>query len=136
MHVDVLKQLFDLFSGVVEGVQVIKLSTTNNTNFNNSTTSNNNTHSVTGGLYRLLECYDIIPTYLSKVEAKVLFTLTSHAQKNLKSPASIAGGGTGLDFIGFLKFLVMVSYHSLTKTNAYSSMYHTIEVRIYILYII
>jgi hypothetical protein len=40
----------------------------------------------------------------------------------------VAGGGTGLDFAHFLKFLVMISYHALSKTNAYSSMYSTIEV--------
>lgn len=64
-HLDVLRQVFDAFSDFVEGVQVIKLATSANQQ---------------GGLYRLLELYDVTPTYLSKVEAKVLFTLTLHAQ--------------------------------------------------------
>lgn len=50
------------------------------------------------------------------------------AQRNLRSPAAVAGGGTGLDFTSFLKFLVMISYHALSKTNNYSSLYNTIEV--------
>lgn len=49
-------------------------------------------------------------------------------QRNLRSPAAVAGGGTGLDFGSFLKFLVMISYHALSKTNNYSSLYSTIEV--------
>lgn len=49
-------------------------------------------------------------------------------QRNLRSPASVAGGGTGLDFPSFLKFLVMIAYHALSKTNAFSSLYSTIEV--------
>jgi hypothetical protein len=40
----------------------------------------------------------------------------------------VAGGGTGLDFTCFLKFLVMIAYHALSKTNSFSSMYSTIEV--------
>lgn len=64
-HLDVLRQVYDTFSDQVEGVQVIKLATS---------------ASQQGGLYKLLELYDVTPTYLSKVEAKVLFTLTLHAQ--------------------------------------------------------
>ncbi len=62
---EVLRQVFDAFADFVEGVQVIKLATSGNQQ---------------GGLYRLLELYGVLPTYLSKVEAKVLFTLTLHAQ--------------------------------------------------------
>jgi hypothetical protein len=40
----------------------------------------------------------------------------------------VAGGGTGLDFPCFLKFLVMIAYHALSKTNSFSSLYSTIEV--------
>jgi hypothetical protein len=40
----------------------------------------------------------------------------------------VAGGGTGLDFPSFLKFLVMIAYHALSKTNSFSSLYSTIEV--------
>jgi hypothetical protein len=108
--------------------------------------------SLQGGLYKMLELYDGTPTYLSKVEVKVLFSLTLHAQvtqrfllvgccnfsdslltcaqRNLRSPAASAGGGTGLDFPSFLKFLVMISYHALSKTSSYSSLYSTMEVRL------
>ena len=65
-NLDVLRTVFDTFADFVEGVQVIKLATSGNQGG--------------GGLYKLLELYDITPTYLSKVEAKVLFTLTLHAQ--------------------------------------------------------
>lgn len=126
-HLNMLQLVFDLFAGPVEGqqqqqqhLQVIKWSSTSNDRFSSSTSN--------GGVLRLLELYDVLPTYLSQVEAKVLFSLTTHAQRNLRSPASIAGGGTGLDLAGFLKLLVMVSYHCLSKTSSYSSLYSTIEV--------
>ena len=128
MHLNMLQLVFDLFAGPVEAVgaaaqpnqlQVIKLSSTSNDRYSSSTA---------GGVLRLLELYDVLPTYLSKVEAKVLFALTAHAQRNLRSPASVAGGGTGLDLAGFLKLLVMASYHCLSKTSSYSSLYTTIEV--------
>lgn len=130
MHLNMLQLVFDLFAGPVEGataaaqplqqqLQVIKLSSTNNDHYKSSTA---------GGVLRLLELYDVLPTYLSKVEAKVLFFLAAHAQRNLRSPASVAGGGTGLDLAGFLKLLVMASYHCLSKTSSYSSLYSTIEV--------
>jgi len=121
MHINVLQLVFDLFAGPVEGakLQIIKLSSTSNDRYNSSTA---------GGVLRLLELYDVLPIYLSKVEAKVLFSLTAHAQRNLRSPASIAGGGTGLDLAGFLKLLVMASYHCLSKTSSYSNVYNTIEV--------
>jgi hypothetical protein len=64
-HLEALRAVYETFADFVEGVQVIKLATSG---------------SQQGGLYRLLELYDITPTYLSKVEAKVLFTLTLHAQ--------------------------------------------------------
>ncbi|KAJ1434298.1 hypothetical protein B484DRAFT_292878 [Ochromonadaceae sp. CCMP2298] len=83
-----------------------------------------------GGAYRLLEMYDVLPVTLSKVEAKVLFALSLHAQRNLRTPASIAGGGTGLDFTSFLKFLVLVAYHALSKTSSYSSTYATMEAKV------
>lgn len=51
-------------------------------------------------------------------------------QRNLRSPAASAGGGTGLDFTSFLKFLVMIAYHALSKTNNYSSLYSTIEAKV------
>lgn len=114
-NLDVLRQVYETFADFVEGVQVLKLATSSNQQ---------------GGLYRLLELYDVTPTYLSKVEAKVLFTLTLHAQRNLRSPAAAAGGGTGLDFPCFLKFLVMIAYHALSKTNAFSSLYATIEAKV------
>ena len=129
MHLNMLQLVFDMFAGPVEvamaaaqplqQLQVIKLNSTNNDRFKSSTA---------GGVLRLLELYDVLPTYLSKVEAKVLFSLAAHAQRNLRSPASVAGGGTGLDLAGFLKLMVMASYHCLSKTSSYSSLYSTIEV--------
>ena len=70
-NLDVLRQVYETFADFVEGVQVLKLATSANQQ---------------GGLYRLLELYDVTPTYLSKVEAKVLFTLTLHAQVTLFPP--------------------------------------------------
>jgi hypothetical protein len=64
-NLDVLRTVYEAFADFVEGVQVLKLATSG---------------TGAGGLYKLLELYDITPTYLSKVEAKVLFTLTLHAQ--------------------------------------------------------
>jgi hypothetical protein len=66
-NLDVLRTVYEAFADFVEGVQVLKLATSG-------------TGAGGGGLYKLLELYDITPTYLSKVEAKVLFTLTLHAQ--------------------------------------------------------
>lgn len=62
-NLEVLKQLFNLFSEKVEGVEVIKL--TNNSN---------------GGAFKLLESYDLIPTYVNKGEAKVLFSIMVFSQ--------------------------------------------------------
>jgi hypothetical protein len=64
-NLDVLRTVYEAFADFVEGVQVLKLATSG---------------TGAGGLYKLLELYDVTPTYLSKVEAKVLFTLTLHAQ--------------------------------------------------------
>lgn len=69
-NLDVLRQVYETFADFVEGVQVLKL----------ATSGTERGLGGTGGLYRLLELYDVTPTYLSKVEAKVLFTLTLHAQ--------------------------------------------------------
>jgi hypothetical protein len=62
------------------------------------------------------------PTYSRAVHTP------NQLQRNLRSPAAVAGGGTGLDFPCFLKFLVMIAYHALSKTNSFSSLYSTIEV--------
>jgi hypothetical protein len=59
----VLNQLFSLFSDRVEGVSVIKL-------INQSY----------GGLLRILELYEIIPTFCTRAEVKNLFTMTTIAQ--------------------------------------------------------
>lgn len=61
---ETLSQLFSLFADRVEGVQVVKLITTKG-------------H---GGLYRLLELYEIVPSFLSKTEAKVLYNRILLAQ--------------------------------------------------------
>lgn len=112
-NLDVLQQLFDSFCDRVEGVNVLKLTT-----------------SYRGGAYRMLELYDIIPTNVSRLETKALFSLITHAQKNLRSSASIAGGGVGLDFVNFLKFLVMLACHALSKTTKFSTAYQTIEAKV------
>lgn len=63
-HVETIFQLFSLFSDRVEGVSVIKLMTTKG-------------H---GGLYRLLELYEVVPNFLSKAEVKVLYNRILLAQ--------------------------------------------------------
>jgi predicted glycosyltransferase len=70
-HVEALFQLFSLFSDRVEGVSVVKLITTKG-------------H---GGIYRLLELYGIVPNFVTKAEAKVLYNriLLSQASSFLSS---------------------------------------------------
>lgn len=134
-QLDVLQQLFALFATKVEGVSVIKLVTSTSVNGAQQHQQQHNKQAQghlggAGGVYRMLELYDVLPTHLSRVEVKVLFGLALHAQRNLKLPASIAGGGTGLDFCTFLKFLVMLVYHALSKTNSYSTMYNSMEAKV------
>lgn len=62
-NLDMLYQVFQVFCESIEGVAVVKL-----------------TNSRNGGLYRLLELYDVLPTCVSKMEAKVLFSLILNAQ--------------------------------------------------------
>lgn len=64
-HTDVLKGLFDLFSDCLEGVHIIKMTTSS---------------AGTGGVYRLLEHYDVIPALVTKIEVKTLFSLVAHSQ--------------------------------------------------------
>lgn len=40
------------------------------------------------------------------------------------------GGGTGLDFASFIKFLVMLACHTLSKTPENASAYNTMESKI------
>lgn len=58
-----LKSTFDLLANIVEGIQVMKL-----------------TNSSSGGIYRLLEEFDVIPSYLSMKEAKLAFSLIISVQ--------------------------------------------------------
>ena len=108
-----LHKLFESFSTNVEGLSVVKLTTSTNR-----------------GIYKMCELYDVIPTYLTRVEAKILFSLVLHAQENAAVSASQVGAGSGLDFCHFLKYLVMIVYHSISKTKAYSSVYNTMESKV------
>lgn len=104
-----LKLSFDLMSTVTEGTAVLKL-----TNASNSS-----------GAFRLLEEFDVVPTYLSMREVKKAFSLILAAQRNARTPSSLAGGGTGIDFAHFVKFLVMLSVYGLSKTTAFLALYKT-----------
>ncbi len=65
-HLHTLKKLFDVFADSVEGVSVVKLTT-----------------SAGNGVLRILECYEVIPSYLTKIEVKVLFSLIAHSQVSM-----------------------------------------------------
>lgn len=125
--VDILSQVFDVFADPVEGLSLLKLTTSAN-----------------GGLYRLMELYDVVPGYLMRSEVKTIFTLIAQSQvrpchavcrsnfnhqHNLHLPSSIVAGGTGIDFHSFVKALVMVAIHALSKSGAFSNMYSSVEVR-------
>jgi len=116
-HVDTLTQLFSLFADRVEGVSVIKLITSKG-------------H---GGIYRLLELYEIIPNFLSKAETKVLYNRILLAQRALKLPASIAGGGSAIEFSSFLRLLIMVAIFTLSKTDLLATHYSTTEAKLDVL---
>jgi predicted glycosyltransferase len=78
-HVETLFQLFSLFSDRVEGVSVVKLITIKG-------------H---GGVYGLLELYGIVPNFVTKAEAKVLYNRILLSQVR-----------TSISFtIGFIDFL-------------------------------
>ena len=128
-NLDVLRQLFDLFSDTLEGVQVLKLATS---------------HSQHGGLYKLLELYDVTPTYLSKVEAKVLFTLTLHAQvklmfevfctTTLRVCISLCYCSISISSIKTLLLLTALRLYSLTYANQEKKSYHVdIIIRLFII---
>eukprot|EP01038_Epipyxis_sp_PR26KG_P007045 gene7045-9620_t len=115
----ILKSLFDLYAENIDGNYGLKF-----------------TNSFGGGVVKVLELYDVIPTYVSKAEAKVIFNLISNAQKKLRASSSIPNGNnatTGLDFICFIKYLVMTVIHSLLKTNSLSNVYTTIESKVEVL---
>ena len=75
---EALQQLFSLFSSEVEGVSVIKLVTSSSASLKLQQSPNRLGGS--GGVYRMLELFDVLPTYLSRVEAKVLFGLALYSQ--------------------------------------------------------
>jgi hypothetical protein len=104
-----LKSSFELMSTIVEGTAILKL-----TNASNSS-----------GAFRLLEEFDVVPTYLSMREVKKAFSLILAAQRNAKAASSLAGGGTGIDFIHYIKFLVMLAVYGLSKTTAFVALYKT-----------
>jgi len=98
---------------LIEGVQVIKL-----------------TNSSSGGFYRLLEEYDITPAYISKKDVKLAFMIILASQRNARSPASLVGGGSGLDFANFIKLMVLIAVISLSTASSFSSLYSSYESRI------
>jgi hypothetical protein len=108
-----IKLPFDCLSELIEGVQVIKL-----------------TNSSSGGFYRLLEEYDIIPAYISKKDVKLAFMIILSSQRNARSPASVVGGGSGLDFSNFVKLMVLIAVVSLSTASSFSSLYSSYESRV------
>lgn len=62
-HFNALKASFDLLAETVEGQSILRL-----------------TNASHGGLARLLEEFDVIPSYLSKKEAKMSFFVILSAQ--------------------------------------------------------
>jgi len=112
-HLGTIKFPFDCLSELIEGVQVIKL-----------------TNSSSGGFYRLLEEYDITPAYISKKDIKLAFMIILASQRNARSPASLVGGGSGLDFANFIKLMVLIAVVSLSTASSFSSLYSSYESRV------
>jgi hypothetical protein len=110
-HLQCLKGSFDWVSEEIEGSRVVRL-----------------TNSAGGGMARLLESYDIIPAYLTKKEAKMAFFVILSSQRNAGNVPA-AAGSVGLEFSSFVKLLLLVCIHSLSKTSTFSSLYSTTEVR-------
>lgn len=91
------------------------------------------------GAYKLFEDFGVTPTYLSRKELRLIFTLALASQKNHRASAltQYMQSSTGvqdsmgglLDWTHYLVLLVLVSSYSLSKTNAFNSLYPTIEVR-------
>lgn len=89
-----------------------------------------------GGVLRLFEAFAVTPAYVSKKELKCLFALALAAQRNCKSPFALAAKDTGnsvLDFTHFLKLLMLVAQHALSKTSAFNSLYPTPETKLSVL---
>lgn len=76
------------------------------------------------GLYRLLYEFDVIPSYLSKADARSSFLLILCSQINS------GGRQDGLDFANFIKLLVFICISSLSKSPAFSSQYRSYESRV------
>jgi hypothetical protein len=76
------------------------------------------------GMYRLLYEFDVIPSYLSKGDAKSAFLLILCSQFNS------GGRQDGLSFANFIKFLVFICISSLSKSPAFSAQYRSNESRV------
>eukprot|EP00602_Paraphysomonas_sp_CaronLab_P008689 CAMPEP_0185036454 /NCGR_PEP_ID=MMETSP1103-20130426/29487_1 /TAXON_ID=36769 /ORGANISM="Paraphysomonas bandaiensis, Strain Caron Lab Isolate" /LENGTH=592 /DNA_ID=CAMNT_0027573995 /DNA_START=456 /DNA_END=2234 /DNA_ORIENTATION=+ len=85
------------------------------------------------GLYRLMEEFDVIPTYMSKKELKSLFLLIVKAQEKSGVPLASflsSKGKEGITYVNFLKLLVMIAIHCLSKTSAFNSLYTTVKSKV------
>jgi hypothetical protein len=129
-HLQNLKDCFDWVAEDIEGTKIVKLTNPNG-----------------GGAARLLEAYDIIPAYLSKKEAKMAFFVilssqvqfvidricdhSSFAYTMQRNAGNVptAAGSVGLEFSSFVKLLLLICIHSLSKASTFSSLYSTTEVR-------
>lgn len=89
------------------------------------------------GVSRLLEDFGVSPTYLSRKEVRIMFALAVASQKNhraaaltqLLASAPDASTGSGLlDWSHFLVLLVLIANYALSKTNAFNSLYPSVEV--------
>lgn len=100
-YAEILNQVFSVFADRMEGVNIIKLSSTNKGGH--------------GGAFRLLELYEITPTFMSRLEAKAMFSLAAHAQRIAQASAATSGG---LDFPSFVKFLVLTTHCAMAKAAA------------------
>ena len=112
-----LKLSYDLFAEPVDGdVQCLKL-----------------INSSSGGAYRLLEEYDVIPAYMSRKDFKAAFLLVLTSQRNVESSRNQHTHHSGLDFVNYVKLLVLVAAASLSKTSSFSVQYASMESRVDVL---
>lgn len=62
-ELNIFNKVFEAFAELLEGVPVVKLTTASN-----------------GGVYRMLELYEIVPNLISRLQAKIIFQLINNCQ--------------------------------------------------------
>ena len=71
----------------------------------------------------MLEDFDVLPNYCTRKDVKILYQLIATSQPQLAD-----GSALGLDFLTYVRLLVMLVMYALAKTPAFSSLYGTPKV--------